>query len=38
VGSTFDAQFEPLANGSITIDDALAEIQNKIDVSPLRTA
>jgi raffinose/stachyose/melibiose transport system substrate-binding protein len=38
VGTTFDAQFEPLANGSITIDDALAEIQNKIDVSPLRTA
>jgi len=38
VGTTFDAQFEPLANGSITIDEALAEIQNKIDVSPLRNA
>ena len=38
VGTTFDAQFEPLANGQITIDEALAEIQNKIDVSPLKNA
>jgi ABC-type glycerol-3-phosphate transport system substrate-binding protein len=36
VGTTFDAQFEPLSNGSITIDDALNEIQAKIDVSPMK--
>jgi hypothetical protein len=36
VGTTFDAQFEPLANGSITIDQALTEIQDKIDASPMR--
>jgi hypothetical protein len=34
VGTTMDAQFEPLSNGSITIDQALAEIQDKIDASP----
>ena len=36
VGTTFDAQFEPVANGSTTIDQALAEIQAKIDASPMR--
>ena len=38
VGTTADAQYEPLANKQITIDQALAEIQNKIDVSPLKNA
>jgi raffinose/stachyose/melibiose transport system substrate-binding protein len=37
VGTTVDAQYEPLSNGSITIDDALNEIQAKIDASPLKT-
>ncbi len=36
VGTAFDAQFEPVANGAISIDDALAEIQAKIDASPMR--
>ncbi|MDQ6671555.1 MAG: hypothetical protein M3069_12545, partial [Chloroflexota bacterium] len=38
VGTTFDAQFEPVANGSISIDQALADIQAKIDASPMRAA
>lgn len=33
VGTTFDAQFEPLSTGKITVDQALAEIQKKIDAA-----
>jgi raffinose/stachyose/melibiose transport system substrate-binding protein len=36
VGTTSDAQYEPLANGSETVDQALGEIQAKIDASPMR--
>jgi ABC-type glycerol-3-phosphate transport system substrate-binding protein len=33
VQTTWDAQIEPLSNGKITVDQALAEVQKKIDAA-----
>ncbi len=33
VGTTWDAQIEPVSTGKITVDQALAEIQKKIDAA-----